>query len=196
MAAGLPNVNKYKRYVTIPNILIASGVGLAAILAYKYMQDGTFSLFPSAEQLPIATPPTGPMEDGKAAKVVFQLNPSVVRPGSSIHLSGYFADWKNQRVTVAQGYWYVFNDQGFHGRELVNSGSLGDNVSDFGTLIEVPNTYGNGTYSVVIADEPLNDAQIGAQNYGFGKGGIQARPRAANDPISIPGKYDLSGIGG
>lgn len=189
------SVNKYKKYVTVPNILLASGGIVAAILAYKFINGESFNLFPPPAA--VAEPPISPdsMVDGKAAKVVFQLNPSVVRPGSSIHLSGYFADWKNQRVTVAQGYWYVFNDQGFHGRELVNSGSLGDNVSDFGTLIEVPRTYGNGTYSVVISDEPLNDAQIGAQNYGFGKGGIQARPRAPNDPISIPGKYDMSGIG-
>lgn len=188
---ALPNLNKYKKHVTIPNILIGSGLVFGGILAYKYLTEGSISIFPGQ-----TSGPSGAMADGKAAKVIFQLNPAIVQPGSSIHLSGYFADYKNQRVTVAQGYWYVFNDQGFHGRELVNSGSLGDNVSDFGTLIEVPRHYGNGAYSVVVTDEPLSDAEIGSQNYGPGPGGIQARPRMPTDPISLPDKSDLSGIGG
>ena len=179
----LPNVKKFLK-PTPTNLLIGSGIAITGYILYQYMTNGSLKLLPEDDK--VAGPPPSP-----ATRVYFSVYPTVARPDGMVTITGYFADFNNNRITVPEAYYYVINPNAFYGRQVVMTGSLGTNVAEFTKLIKLPQV-GNGSYTVLVSDHALNDTELGAQNFSQGAGGIGSRGRTASDPISLTDKSDLS----
>ena len=185
----LPIPTPVKKYLkpTPMNLMIGAGLAFSGYVLYQYFTNGsTLKLLPDKET--VGEPPAG-----AATRVYFQTYPAVARPGGMLTISGYFANSDGDRITVPKSFFYVLDDQGYMGRELVFQGSLGTNLSEFNKVISLPRLK-NGTFTVLVSDYPLGDMELGTQNPGLGPGGSGSRPRGRYDPPSLTNKPDLNPV--
>ncbi len=168
------------------NMMLGAGVAFSAYVLYQYFTNGAAPLKVVPDKENVGEPPAG-----TASRVYFQTYPAIAKPGSLITISGYFSDSDGNRITVPKGMFYILDDQGFHGRELVFQGSLGTNISEFNKVVALPRLK-NGTFTVLVSDYALGDMELGTQNPSMGPGGIGSRPRGRYDPPSLTNKPDLN----
>lgn len=170
------------------NLMLGAGLAFGSYVIYQYFTNGSKPLKILPDKETVGEPPAG-----RASRVYFQTYPAVARPGGQITISGYFADTDNERMVVNKAYFYILDDQGYMGRELVFQGSLGTNLSEFNKVVSLPRLK-NGTFTVLVSDYPLGDMELGTQNPGLGPGGSGSRPRGRYDPPSLTNKPDLNPV--
>src|SRR3982751_4254831 len=133
------------------NMLIVGGLAILGLILYnKYIDK---PVIPVPLPKPVFT---------HADKIVLNINPAdIVQSNSFMLLEGAFLDKAGNTITVPKGYYYIFRDTGLStGYQYVYGGTLGENISQFRT--NVPTTFfQDGSYEVVVADEPIPDATLG-----------------------------------
>jgi hypothetical protein len=117
--------------------LIGGGLGLGLLLAYKYATTGNIDIFGGTSQ----------KQEGKT-HAEFSIFPPVVRPGDTVTISGQILDANNTPTTIPVAYYQVNNGMG----QMILSGELGKNVSNFMKVITIPQV-ADGGFLINITDE-------------------------------------------
>lgn len=165
----IPIINrKFSALVVVLAVLVAGGVW------YFKFRDTKTGVTTGIKRVTIA--------DAIQAAAV----PQLVKPSTSIKVSGTFTDIANQPVETASAKYYVFQEEVNEGRKLVGSGLLGNNVSSFQRVIPLSGLT-VGRYSILITDENINLADYGLLNIGpgpYGTGQAVGVPSDAVPPLS------------
>lgn len=143
---SLPKLNQ-------KNLVIGGILLLGGIVIYKQ--------FFAPKPIPLPQPSTVHSD-----KIILNTSPEdLVQSNAFMTLDGAFLDKTGKAITVPVGYYYIFRDTGLStGYQYVYGGTLGKNVSTF--HVNVPTTFfQDGSYEVVVSDEPLPDATLGIGQY-------------------------------
>ncbi len=152
--------NQMKKYATDRNVMIGGGLVVALIGAWFIFGNKGGG---SGNDGKIQIPPQG---GGIASGVIINIKPEGAVPSNSyMMMNGYFFGPDNQKMTVPEGYYYIFRDTGLaSGYQFVYAGSLGKGLSEFN--INVPTTFfQDGSYEVVVSDEPIPDNILGTGKF-------------------------------
>ena len=156
-----PNLRK----LMTPTNMLIGGVGI--VVVYMLMMRKNKKGGGGGRDIDDHVSSHGLHKGGRYAKdVVIDIDPESPVPSNSyMMLKGYFVGANNEATTVPVGYYYIFRDTGLAtGYQYVFGGTLGQNVSTFN--INVPTTFfQDGSYEVVVSDEPIPDATLGTGDY-------------------------------
>jgi hypothetical protein len=155
----LPFLPKKRIIKQVPNSVLVGVPILAVVGGYIANKQGWIDL----SMIPGFGPPGGAGGAGgqvmtqPAGNITLSAFPPIVRPNSTITITGEFQNTTGQPIAVAEGYYAVFEDIQELGKGLrnkIDSGSLGRNISVYNRVIPTTN-WRDGSYSIIVADQPI-----------------------------------------
>lgn len=183
----LPGLPKKRIIKFLPNTaLVAIPVVGSAAIWYGHSKGYIKNQFLDSILGPAGVPAGqagGPIVTQPAANITLSAYPPVVRPDSTIVITGEFLGPGNTPITVATGFYAVYQDlqdiqTGL--RKQVAGGSLGANLTTYNVTIPTTNWL-DGTYSIVVSDQPIvGDPGSGTSTFNTG---VTGQAGYGNPPI-------------
>ena len=160
----LPGLPKKRIIKFLPNsalvaipVLGTAGVWYAHKQGYIHNSFLDSLLGPGPAQTPAPGTPGAPIVTQPAANITLSAYPPVVRPDSTVVITGEFLGPGNTPITVAQGFYAIYEelqDISTGLRRQVDAGSLGTNLSVYNKTIPT-NNWRDGTYTIIVSDQPI-----------------------------------------
>lgn len=193
----LPFVPKKRFIKAIPNSILVA-IPVVATVAYLAHKKGYIDI-PFLDKEPELGPDALGMIGSRAANITLSVFPPVVRPDSTITVTGEFQGPGGTPILVNEGHYAVYeeiNELGKGIRNKVDGGSLGQNISVYNKVISTRN-YRDGTYSIVVADEPIvGDVGDASSLFNQGVRGTFSEPpvnATATNPFYQPeNRFDIT----
>jgi len=97
----------------------------------------------------------GGSKGGPVAVGAIIETPTMIKPGVPYPIKGTFVNESQEPRKIKQGFWYVIDEKG----ETKLNGTLGNDISEFATDIDLSSLPPEKDYELVISDGPANSAK-------------------------------------